>query len=92
MDEHSAQTKLLAQTVYEIRLLLGNYLGSTNTEDPCARLAAHLSYAVHNEALAVVEGKSFDVALAIEKIKAIDKMFGESMAKNFELLISNEKT
>jgi hypothetical protein len=57
-----------------------------------ARLAAHLSYALHNEALAVIEGKTFDVERAIEKIRSVDKMFGESVANRYEALVSNEKT
>ena len=50
------QTKILAQALFEIRLLLSNYLGSDNSADLCVRLAAHLAYALHNEALSVMEG------------------------------------
>lgn len=74
MSTDEKQAKLLAQAIYEIRLLLGPYLGSNNDADMAVRLAAHLSYALHNEALAHLEGQEFDVEEALTKIKAIDEI------------------
>ena len=59
MPNHQSQAKILAQAIYEIRLLLSGYLGSQNKGDTSVREAAHLAYALHNEALAVIEGKDF---------------------------------
>ncbi len=54
-----------AQAVFEIRVLLADYLGSGNTGDLPVRQAAHLAYALHSQALAVLEGRDFNVAEAI---------------------------
>jgi hypothetical protein len=82
-DTHS-QAKILAQGIYEIRLLLAGYLGSQNAGDPAVRRAAHIAYALHNEALAVTEGGTFDSAKAVDKIRAVDRMFEETFASRFE--------
>ena len=50
--------RMMAAAVYEIRLLLGNYLGDECDADPDVRLAAHLSYALHNDASAIMNGKA----------------------------------
>jgi hypothetical protein len=62
---------LLARALYEIRLLLAPYLGSDCEADLPVREAAHLAYALHNEALAVVEGSGFDLRIATGKVAAI---------------------
>ena len=50
--------RIMAAAIYEIRLLLANYLGSDCDADPDVRLAAHLSYALHNDASAIMNGNS----------------------------------
>ena len=50
------QDQVLAFAVYEIRLLLAHHLGSDDTPDPSVRTAAHLAYALHNQADAVLHG------------------------------------
>lgn len=84
MQDCETQAKILAEAVYEIRLLLSGYLGSQNPGDPLVRQAAHLAYAIHNEALAVIEGKTFDTNLAISKIEGFDKMFARDFAKQMK--------
>ncbi|HEY5958859.1 MAG TPA: hypothetical protein VIV60_19995 [Polyangiaceae bacterium] len=54
------QAKVLAQAVFEIRVLLAGYLGSASTVDMPIRQAAHLAYALHNEALALLADGEFD--------------------------------
>ena len=88
-DTHS-QAKILAQGIYEIRLLLSGYLGSQNTGDPVVRRAAHIAYALHNEALAVTEGGTFDCAKAVDKIRAVDRMFEETFTPRFESHVSTD--
>jgi hypothetical protein len=85
-----SQAQILAQAIYEIRQLLSGYLGSEATAEMAVREAAHLAYALHNEALAILDGKTFDVKNAISKIGAVDAMFNESFASRFEGLIHNE--
>lgn len=73
-------TKTLAFVVCEIRLLLASHLGSGANGEPPVRAAAHLAYALHNEALAVMEGRSFDAQKAEAAIARVDEMLGESFA------------
>ena len=75
--------KLMAAAVYEIRLLLSGYIGPKCEADPCVRLAAHLAYALHNEALSVVEGNGeFDLAAARKKILRAEQILGDTYADN----------
>jgi hypothetical protein len=64
MPNTHSQAKILAQGIYEIRQLLSGFLGSENAGEPCVRRAAHLAYALHNEALAVIDGGTFDASKA----------------------------
>ena len=68
------QEQLLAFAVYEIRLLLAAHLGSDSTSDLSIRSAAHLAYALHNEADAAIHGASFDVEKAIDRLGAVDRI------------------
>jgi hypothetical protein len=71
----AAQLRLFAAAIYEIRVLLSGYLGSENEGDVDARLAAHLSHALHNDALQVLEGNGwFDVADAQKRIRAAERV------------------
>ncbi len=74
---NQSQAQIMAQAIYEIRVLLAGYLGSQCEGDPLVRQAAHLSYALHNEALAVLEGRGFDESAAISKIQAVDELFNQ---------------
>lgn len=60
MPTTQSQAKILAQGIYEISQLLSDYLGSQPEGDPVVRRAARLAYALHNEALSVIEGGTFD--------------------------------
>jgi hypothetical protein len=90
MNNSDFQAKILAHALYEIRLLLPAYLGSQNTADIAARKAAHLAYALHNDALAIIEGKTFDAQAALERVRAVDRMFGENFAERFAAHASDE--
>jgi hypothetical protein len=83
MSNSPSETRLRAHALFEIRILLAGYLGSTNEGDPAVRRAAHLAYALHNEALAVTEGRSFSIEEALQKLAAVDAMFGEQYARRF---------
>ncbi|MGZ4961356.1 MAG: hypothetical protein ACXWDN_09975 [Limisphaerales bacterium] len=65
MADNDAQHKILAKAIYEIRILLGT--GNTE-DDPAVRAAAQIAYALHNEARAILEGRTFDVEKAIKKL------------------------
>ena len=49
MDDQAKQNKLIALALFEIRMLLASKLGSVNEADMSTHIAAHLSYALHNE-------------------------------------------
>ncbi len=78
------EARVLAQAIFDIRVLLSAYLGSQASGDPAVREAAHLAYALHNEALAVLEGRHFDPAEAIARVGAVDAMLGSKLAPNFQ--------
>lgn len=70
------EKKLIANALYEIRLVLSSYIGSENDAPPEVRFAAHLAYALHNEALALAAGTGFDVNCALRKVAEIDGIIG----------------
>ncbi len=76
MDTKTATIKLLAQTVYELRLLLAHHLGSKHKADTAEIASAHLVYALHNEALAILENRSEDIDLehTLAKIQAAEHL------------------
>ena len=74
MAANSDEEKILAHALFEIRVLLSSYLGSNNSGPMEVRVAAHLAYALHNEALAIMEGRDFDIKAALEKVAAIDSI------------------
>ena len=83
MENITNQNKLLALALYEIRQALASNLGSQNEADISTRVAAHLAYALHNEALAIMEGKSFDIQEALKKVQGIDNVLGEEYSSHF---------
>lgn len=84
------QDQVLAFAVYEIRSLLAHHLGSGDTPDPGARAAAHLAYALHNEADAVLQGGTFDPLLATEALSAVDQMLTTNFQTRFSQAIGHE--
>lgn len=82
---NASEARLLAHALYEIRVLLAGHLGSKNEGDPVVRRAAHIAYALHNEALAIAEGRSFSREDALGKLAAVDAMFGERYVERFQV-------
>jgi len=76
MTPHNEPAQALAWALYEIRVLLAGHLGSDNPGDPAVRQAAHTAHALHNQALAVLEGRSFDPATAVPALAFVDRQFG----------------
>lgn len=74
MNTDSHEVQLIANALSEIRSLLSSYLGSENGAPLEVRLAAHIAYALHNEAVNLIEGKRFDVNSALRKVAAIDNI------------------
>lgn len=82
------QSKILAFAVYELRLLLAGQLGIDGSGDSSVRAAAHLAYALHNQALAVLEGRSFDTTEAVKAIAKVDEQFGENFVQQLSAATS----
>ena len=78
MPREPDQHQILAFALYELRLLLAGHLSPDSGGEPAVQAAAHLAYALHNQALAVLEGKSFDTAQALQAIASVDTRFGEN--------------
>lgn len=72
----NAETKLIASALFQIRVILGAYIGQGIDAPADVRLAAHLSYALHNEAAALAAGTCFDISSALKKVAAIDNVLG----------------
>lgn len=68
------QEQVLAFAVYEIRQLLAQHLGNDGAFDPAIRAAAHLAYALHNQASAILEGKHVPPDQSIAAIEKVDQM------------------
>ncbi|XQE68250.1 hypothetical protein ACOAPY_06620 [Pseudomonas sp. P3C3] len=84
------QNQLLAFAVYEIRQLLAHHLGSDDTSDPAVKAAAHLAYALHNQADAILQGRTFDPQKAIESLSAVDRMLETSFQARFLQSVSHD--
>ena len=78
------EEKILAQALYDIRLLLSDHLGSKSNADVSIRLAAHLAYALHEDCLSVLADGSFDTSKAVSRIKAIEGIVGNDISANFK--------
>ncbi len=83
MVANKTEVKILALALHEIRVLLSPYLGSDNLGPIEVRVAAHLAYALHNEALALAEGRDFDVKEALAKVQAIDALLNVENGSQF---------
>jgi hypothetical protein len=85
------ETELLAHALYQLRIVLASAIGSQNDSPIEVRFAAHLAYALHNEALAMIEGKSFDTEAALGKIEAIDGILKTEDGSKFAHFLRTRK-
>ena len=80
---HREQLMLMAAAIFEMRVLLSTYSGN----DPSIRLAERLAYALHNDALEVLEGGgTFDVANARKRIAIAEELAGETLGDGHGVL------
>ena len=90
MTKSPTQMQLLAFAVYEIRLLLAGHLGAANESELPTRVAAHLSYALHNQALSALKGEPFNVEQAVASIEAAGKVLGVDFSKRISQVLAEE--
>jgi len=82
------QAKLLAAALYEIRFLLQTYSG----DDVDVQLAERLAYALHNDAMSVIEGNTaFDISASRRRIEIAQQLTGGTYSDGFGILRSSPK-
>ncbi len=86
----ATQEQVLAFAIYEIRLLLAHHLGSGDTSDPAVTAAAHLAYALHNQADAILQGYTFDPQQVAESLGAVDQVLATNFQARLTQAISHE--
>jgi hypothetical protein len=84
------QEQILAFAVYEIRFLLAGHLGSDCASDQSVRTAAHLAYALHNQADAILQGKSFDIQQAIASLEGVDQLLAAGLQRRLAMVVGHE--
>lgn len=84
------QEQILAFAVYEIRLLLAGHLGSDCSSDLAVRTAAHLAYALHNQAESVLQGHSFDPQRAIASLANVDRLLAADLQNRLAMAIGHQ--
>lgn len=80
------EKRLLAATVYELRVLLAGQLDDDGPVGDAARLA----YALHNQALAVLEKKSFNVGDALQRLDRFEPRLGRKCLDHFAKVVLDE--
>ncbi|WP_204524156.1 hypothetical protein [Corticimicrobacter populi] len=83
------QEQVLAFAIYEIRQLLAQHLGNDGTSDPAIRAAAHLAYALHNQASAILEGKHVNAQQSVSTIKKVDQLLETDFHSRLSAAIPN---
>ena len=75
MNTEEKQIKILAQAIYEIRLLLASKLENKTSEG----FAASLAYALHNDAEAILENRpeDFDIKNTLKRLDSLAKRYSE---------------
>ncbi len=94
MESKDQKIQILAQAVYELRLLLSSHLGSPFDEASAEKIAAHLSYALHNDALAIIENREDDfvVEATLKRLNHVDGLFGNKPNSSFKNVVNAKKT
>lgn len=77
--------RLLARALYEIRVLLAGHVTALSTDVDDVNRAAHLAYALHNDALAVADGNTFDIEQTLGRLRAIDAHMGSDFVQRVGL-------
>lgn len=92
MDNVEQKMQLFALILCDIRRGLSHRLGlgRLNPEYFQESKAAHLAYAIHNEALAVLEGKNFDIEVALKKFEALREPFNDDICERYRTLLERD--
>jgi len=88
INEVDLEKRLLAAAVFELRVLLASRIDHDD-ESPEAT-AALFAYALHNQALAVLNGQPIDVAQALESVSRLESRLGSAYVQQFRRTVLNE--
>jgi hypothetical protein len=80
----SDTSRLLAWALYDLRLLLSPHVGGASEAPPEVRAAAELAYAVHNLALAAMQGSSIREAQFSEALARAERASGEPFLSRYQ--------
>jgi hypothetical protein len=89
-DAHNVdiEKRLLAAALFELRVMLSGHL-DPDDQSP-ASTAAWFAYALHNQALAALDGQPFDVARALEAVERLEPRLGERYLHNLRKTVLGE--
>jgi hypothetical protein len=79
--EVDLEKRLLAAAVFELRVLLSSYIDHDNKSS--AGTAGLLAYALHNQALSVLDGRSFNVTEALDAVDRLESRLGSKHLQQF---------
>lgn len=90
MTEHiiDLEKRLLAAAVYELRVLLSAHIDPSSSSPETS--AALFAYALHNQALDVLDGRPIDVARALDAIARLESRLGAAYVQQFRRIVLNE--
>ena len=80
-------SQLLAWALYDIRLLLSSHIGGASQSSPYVRAAAELAYALHNLALAEMQGDAFSEASFLKGLARAEHACGEPFVSRYNATI-----
>ncbi|WP_142126320.1 hypothetical protein [Pseudoxanthomonas sp. 3HH-4] len=89
-EQHNVdlEKRLLAAAVFELRVLLSNHLDPQ--DQSAAGVAAQFAYALHNQALAALSGRPFDVAQTLDSLGRLEPQLGSAYLQQFRQVVTNE--
>jgi hypothetical protein len=79
---------MLAAALFELRVLLAPHIGMR--DGSAASAAAEFAYALHNFALATLDGKSFEVEQALESLERLEPLVGRAYLDNIRRVVLHE--
>ncbi len=82
------EKRLLAAAVFELRVLLSSHIDPNDQSSEAT--AALFAYALHNQALAVLDGKTINVAQALDSVANLESRLGSAYVQQFRRTVLNE--
>lgn len=86
MNTQDLEKRLLATTVYQLRVLLGGQIDDIGPVGDAARLA----YSLHNYALDALEANPFDVSEALQRLERFEPTLGRKWLNEFARGVRDE--